>query len=350
MGNNKQFNNILDECLERLLTGQETVEQCLQRYPEHATELEPLLRTATIMKKAVDVEPSADFRARARYQLQSMMAESKAPRRAVRFAPRWAIAVCAVMLVFVLGGGTVLAANGSMPGSPLYAVKLATENLSIKLAGSEEKKAELYVTMANQRVTEMTWMVDNGKTQNLEAAATRLNSYYTKIGELPLAGSTEMLASGAAPTANQSPPDNVWGLPMTTETTIASTVTATTPINGAVAKSTSTTTEPPTTAVIPTVVPTVTDIQPPASRQNGGNSITSNQTNTHNSVTLNANDTAKLMNILTCNSVTQSEEIQKLLDSDKVPESVKPALRRALAASKIGYQNAIYNLSNSSNP
>ena len=47
MGSNKQFNNILDECLESLLTGQETVEQCLQRYPEYAAELEPLLRTAT---------------------------------------------------------------------------------------------------------------------------------------------------------------------------------------------------------------------------------------------------------------------------------------------------------------
>ena len=72
MGNNKQFNNILDECLESLLTGQETVEQCLQRYPEYAAELEPLLRTALIMNKAVDVKPSVDFRAKARYQMQSI--------------------------------------------------------------------------------------------------------------------------------------------------------------------------------------------------------------------------------------------------------------------------------------
>ena len=257
------------------------------------------------------------------------------------------------MLVFVLGGGTVLAANGSMPGSPLYAVKLATENLSIKLAGSEEKKAELYVTMANRRVTEMVWMVDNGKTQNIEAAATRLNNYYTKIGELPLAGSTERLASGATATGNQSQSANVWGFSMTTETPLASTVTATTavptttppvstvtattPVTGAGEKSTVTTTEPSTTAVTSTIVPTlilpvptVTVVQPPASA---------------NGVTLNANDTAKLMNILIYNSVTQPEEIQKLLDSDKVPESVKPALRLALAEAEIGYQNAINNLS-----
>ena len=81
MGNNKQFDNILNDCMERLITGQETVEQCLQRYPEYIKELAPLLHTAALMNKAVDVKPSADFRTRARYQMQLKMTESKAPRR-----------------------------------------------------------------------------------------------------------------------------------------------------------------------------------------------------------------------------------------------------------------------------
>ena len=94
-----------------------------------------------IVNKAVDVKPSADFRAKARYQMQLMMAESKAPQRTpLQIVPRWAIAVCAVMLVFVLGGGTVLAANSSMPGNPLYAVKLATENLSVNSPGPKKRR------------------------------------------------------------------------------------------------------------------------------------------------------------------------------------------------------------------
>ena len=32
----REFDNILDECLERLLVKGETIEQCLQSYPEHA--------------------------------------------------------------------------------------------------------------------------------------------------------------------------------------------------------------------------------------------------------------------------------------------------------------------------
>ncbi|MBC8477866.1 MAG: hypothetical protein H8D49_05925, partial [Dehalococcoidia bacterium] len=71
MSKNKEFNNILDECLERLLTSGETVEQCLERHPEYAAELEPLLRTAMVTRETSTLEPSVEFRARARYQLHS---------------------------------------------------------------------------------------------------------------------------------------------------------------------------------------------------------------------------------------------------------------------------------------
>ena len=331
MGNNKQFDNILNDCLERLITGQATIEQCLQRYPEYVKELEPLLRTAAFMNKAVDVKPSDDFRARARYQMQLKMAESKVPQRVTRVVPRWAIAVCTVMLVFVLGGGTVLASAGSMPGSPLYAVKLAAENVHVKLALSQEKKAELYVAMANERVDEMTWLVNNSNTQGLEAAALRLDSYYNEIGTLPLAGNTEMAWNSASMASQASAPAVTIAATTTTQTALLAPTS--TLSSGATDKNAVTT--PPDTTIIP-----VTLIPAPAAVQRADNSVTGtgNQVNTNNN--------SKLMNILTYNSITQAEKIQQLLDSDKVPESVKPALRRALAASNAGYQNAISNLNN----
>lgn len=327
MENNKQFDNILNDCLERLITGRETVEQCLQRYPELAKELEPLLRTAALMNKAVDVKPSEEFRAKARYHMQLRMAESKAPQRVTRVVPRWAIAVCTVMLVFVLGGGTVLASAGSMPGSPLYAVKLVAENVQVKLAWSQDKKAELYVAMANERVDEMTWLVNNSKTQGLEAAALRLDSYYNEIGTLPLAGNTEMAFSSAS---QASAPAVTIAATTTTQTALLAPTS--TLSSGATDKNAVTT--PPDTTIIPTVNVTPVVVQ----RANNSVAGTGNQVNTNNN--------SKLMNILTYNSITQAEKIQQLLDSDKVPESVKPALRRALAASNAGYQNAISNLNN----
>jgi hypothetical protein len=341
VGSNKEFKNIFNECLEHLLTGQETVEQCLRRYPGYAAELEPLLRTAILMNKATDVKPSAEFRAKARYQMQLKMAQAKAPQRMKRTVPRWAIAVGTVMLVFLLGGSTVLASQNSMPGNPLYAVKLATENLQVKLAGSEEKKTELYMAMADKRIAEMAWMVDNGKTQDVEAAAKRLNDYYAEINGLTQAASTETAFSPAAGSTYQSNTALAVMTPATTaaQTTVPVAVAAPTPpVTGATDKNSATT----------TMVVTLPQVTLPGNTviiTTGGNANnrTGNQVNTTANANLSAQD-ANLVNILIYNANTQPEQIQKLLDSNKVPESAKPALRRALAAAIAVYQNAISNL------
>jgi len=360
--NKKQFDNILNECLERLLTGQETVEQCLQRYPEFAAELEPLLRTAVMMNKAADVKPSAEFRARARYQMQLKMAQEKAPQRITRTVPQWAIAVCTIMLVFVLGGGTVLAAANTMPGNPLYTVKLATENIQVKLAGSEARKAELYLAMTNERVTEMTWMVNNSKTQNLEAAVQRLNDYYVKISELPLAGNTAVSFTFANSEANQTiaapaaaAGANATTQPAATTTVTQTTVAGTTTIDKSGASTPIVVTIPtiivtaPSSIVISTATPSIiTPVTIPVTtdRQSGNssNAGTGSQIVAPAVASLNTSDTIKLMNIVAYNAFSQPEQIQQLLDSDKVPESVKPALRQALAASIAVYQTTINNL------
>jgi len=39
MKKSKEFNNVLDECLERLLVKGESIEQCLANYPEQAASL-----------------------------------------------------------------------------------------------------------------------------------------------------------------------------------------------------------------------------------------------------------------------------------------------------------------------
>ena len=48
---------ILDTCLERVRLGGESIEQCLDSYPEHASELEPLLRAALRVMDASSIRP-----------------------------------------------------------------------------------------------------------------------------------------------------------------------------------------------------------------------------------------------------------------------------------------------------
>jgi hypothetical protein len=62
-----------------------------------------------------------------------------------------------------------------------------------------------------------------------------------------------------------------------------------------------------------------------------------------NSNLSNSNRTGQLLNTLNSNAAVQPSEIQQLLNSDKVPDSVKTTLQKALAQSNIVYQSAIDN-------
>ncbi len=84
---NKAFDRVLDECLDRLKSG-ESVEQCLARYPDQAGRLEPLLRIAKASRSAYEFEPSADAVRRARAKLAVASAERRAAAHSAR-TPGW---------------------------------------------------------------------------------------------------------------------------------------------------------------------------------------------------------------------------------------------------------------------
>ena len=198
MNRGKEFNNILDECLERLLVKGDTVEQCLESYPEHGAELEPLLRTAVAANKALSIQPHPEFKARARYQLNSLLQEVKPKRRlpVLGWQPRWAMALAVFLVVLLsIGGGTALAADRIMPGSPLYPVKLATEQVRLTLTRSDIGRAELCATLADRRVAEIAYMVNKGKHRQVERIAQRLDKHLTMITSLSLAEEREALTA-----------------------------------------------------------------------------------------------------------------------------------------------------------
>ena len=174
MRTNKEFDNILDECLERMLVGGETIEQCLERYPEQAAQLKPLLETALAVKETSAVQPRAEFKARARYQFRSALREAAAPKPFFGWRRRWA-AVVAVLVLLLAGGGTVFAAAGSMPDSPLYPVKLATERVQLVLTPSQLGKANLCAEFADRRVDEIIYMADKGDVRQVELITQRLD-------------------------------------------------------------------------------------------------------------------------------------------------------------------------------
>ncbi|MBI3040161.1 MAG: hypothetical protein HYY80_00625 [Chloroflexi bacterium] len=195
MKRSRKFDNVLDECLERLLVKGETIEQCLRRFPGHSDALKPLLETALAIKKTSAIQPRAEFKDKARYQFYSAL-QDKAPEKSrwlFGWRPLWTTMVAIILVFLLAGGGTVMAAGGSMPDEPLYPVKLATEQARLVLTPSALGKAELYARLADRRVLEIIRMAGEGKPEQIERTARRLDNYLTRIADL---ASTQQVAGG----------------------------------------------------------------------------------------------------------------------------------------------------------
>ena len=188
----KRFDDLLNECLDRILQG-ETVEQCLRKYPEQAQQLEPLLRAALAMKTSKTINPRPEFKAQARLEFQSAlqeMATRKKPKLSFSWHPQWrwqsgwAIAVMAIVVVILGCGGTVAMASNSMPDSALYPVKLATEQIQLAITPSDTSKAELNDQFADRRAEEISYLASKGDTPRIQAVTENLNTHLDKITSL----------------------------------------------------------------------------------------------------------------------------------------------------------------------
>jgi len=195
MKNNREFDNILDDCLERLARG-ETLTHCLESYPEQAEQLEPLLRTARVASETLSILPRPEFRARARYEFQSVLQEVTAKKKLSLFnlRTRLVTAVVAISVVLVSGGGTVVMASGSMPDTPLYPVKLASEEVQLALTPSDTDKAGVCVMQASRRVNEIVYLADKGDAEQVEVVAERLDECLGTLLEIASAEKAEAVA------------------------------------------------------------------------------------------------------------------------------------------------------------
>jgi len=189
MNTNKKFDNILSECLDRILAG-ETIEQCLQKYPEQAAELEPLLKTALDARRtSASIQPRIEFRTRARHEFQAALKEvSPAKKRGWlagwRWQSAWAVAISILVILVISAGGTMVAARNSMPDSALYSVKLATERVQLAFSTSPLEKAALNASIANKRVEEVIYLANRGESEKVQAASQRLNSNLVAVANL----------------------------------------------------------------------------------------------------------------------------------------------------------------------
>lgn len=188
--------DMLNECLERVFKG-ESIETCLNAYPEQASRLEPLLRISlTLMQSSAAIQPDAEYRARAQYQLQAMFyaKHEKAEKRAriPVWRSKWAMAMTTVVVILLAGVGAVAASANALPDDALYPVKLAAEQVRVTLAFSDVDEARLHLQFAERRADEMTEMARQSKGDKISMLTEQIANHLDKVA---VAGATPGVTS-----------------------------------------------------------------------------------------------------------------------------------------------------------
>ena len=195
----KKFEDILVQCIEDIKAGRASIEDCLDRYPSMREQLEPLLRIALEIREPPDVKPSPSFKVKARVQLMDQIhgrqAVTKWPWfryndqvKPIPYRRRFSMASVILVIVLTLsalGGGTVYAAQDSLPGDALYPVKLGTEQVRMMLPGNDVVKAQRALSFASRRMGEMEALAEKGRVQDLDLAVEKygyaMNMTQTRI-------------------------------------------------------------------------------------------------------------------------------------------------------------------------
>ena len=170
------FEQVLDDSLQQIASGEATANECLARHPEYSAQLKPLLQTAGRLERG-RVVPAEAYKARARGQLMEHIQAH--PRRNKRKpSPFWGVAIslAALAVAFLLTGTAF--AQGALPGQPLYEWKLSTEQ--IWRAGSPDRVG-VDLELADRRASELTSVSANAADEakalsGYQEVLTRLNS------------------------------------------------------------------------------------------------------------------------------------------------------------------------------
>jgi len=192
------LSQLIDAALERLQAGA-SIEECLRAYPEHAAELEPILRTAAAIKRQASaaLPPSLEqWLVSGRHEIEQLARSSYARRESLparlarsvhalfagsfrRGAPRLASVVLSALIICVMTFYTVdAAAASSLPGEYLYSWKLLSEQTRLSLTSDPNRRAQLVAASVERRVAEIGTLAERAQADPAQLAETvdRLNA------------------------------------------------------------------------------------------------------------------------------------------------------------------------------
>lgn len=163
-----EFEQILDRCLEAVLSGRASVPDCLAHFPQEAERLGPLLRAALLVQCIPGPQMAAETMDALELRLRSHTASRRPegriiPLRLLAMPGRWAATFMIVLLLAMGSGATVAASAGSMPGDPLYGVKRFWEGVVIAVSSLLGDAEGALLRLAETRLEEVVYLEAQGR-------------------------------------------------------------------------------------------------------------------------------------------------------------------------------------------
>jgi hypothetical protein len=177
-----------NDCFERLLAG-ESLESCLNSYPEYAAELDSMLRTTyDVKRRTYPIQPRPEFKYWARVRLQNVQQygayqQDRSKPASFNLRRNLTISLAALLVLVIASSGTVAASSDAMPDDALYGVKLVVEQAQISLSTSDTDKVELYARITEKRAQEIAVMASRGKDDKVIATTQLMNDQLRKLEE-----------------------------------------------------------------------------------------------------------------------------------------------------------------------
>lgn len=165
--NFREFDSLLNECLDAVLAGETTIEGCLERYPQYADLLRPELQAAVLVSRLKSPQMAEgsvrDLEARLRTRMQTPRPRNVIHIAGLTFSRAAAAVMIAFLLIFGSGAGVVAASANTIPGDTLYPVKRLWELLILLLAPLTGELDDLWLHLARTRFGEVQSLIAQGR-------------------------------------------------------------------------------------------------------------------------------------------------------------------------------------------
>jgi hypothetical protein len=193
---NSEQLEILDRCLDRIQSGEGSIADCLETFPEHAAFLEPYLSTALEIRSELSPNgPSPAFasttRIRILNQIQSLPPKPIRPETRRRFPqflssrPAYAFIRVAIAVVLLLSGlGVTTASAQALPGDMLYSVKRGVEEVRLVFSTTVSGDADLLALFTQERLDELEQLATLQRTEDFAQALEDYGSLLTRLLEV----------------------------------------------------------------------------------------------------------------------------------------------------------------------